>query len=102
MLTLINLLCLVILCVYAQTQNIVLGIISCAYLTLCTLGCISVSLSETDSKNIQWDGWTAFIASLIICGTVSYFTFGSSIGLWYLGISVFWNVVTLTTKNNGE
>jgi len=98
MLSLINFLCLIIMCVYAQTQNIVLFIISFLYLTLATLGCISVTFSKSKCENIEWNGWMQFILSLIICGTVVYFTFGSSIGLWCLGVFLFSHIIVLINK----
>lgn len=102
MLALINLLCLVSMCIYAQTQNTLLFIVSCVYLTLVTIGCISVSFSKTESENIQWVGWIPYFSSLIISGTVVYFTYQSSIGLWYLGVSLFWHGVTLSTRKKNK
>ena len=90
------------MCAYAQTQNTVLFIVSAIYLTLATIGCISVSISNRNSENIQWIGWIPFIVSLIITGTVVYFTYDSSIGLWYIGVSLFWHGVTLSTKQKDE
>jgi len=102
MLTLINILCLVAMCAYAQTQNTLLLIVSVLYLSLATIGCISVAFSKTDSENIQWDGWIPYIVSLMITGTVVYFIYESSIGLWYLGITVFWHGVTLTNNKKNK
>jgi len=99
MLTIINLLCLVAMCAYVQTQNTLLFIVSVLYLSLSTLGCISIALSKSDSENMpQWHGWIPFILSLIVTGTVLYFTVHSPIGLWYLGITVFGHGITLSTK----
>ena len=102
MLTIINFLCLFSMCVYAQTQNGILCFVSVAYLTLASIGCISVSLSNHNSENIQWIGWIPFIISLIITGTVVYFTYDSPIGLWYIGVSLFWHGVTLSNNKKNK
>tara|TARA_R110000868_G_scaffold398317_2_gene671434 strand:- start:2539 stop:2811 length:273 start_codon:yes stop_codon:yes gene_type:complete len=90
------------MCAYAQTQNTLLLIVSVLYLSLVTLGCISVSFSKSDSENVQWAGWIPYISSLIISSTVVYFTYQSSIGLWYLGVSLFWHGVTLSNNKNNK
>ena len=102
MLTIINCLCLVAMCAYAQTQNTFLFIVSAIYLTLATIGCISVSISNHNSENIQWIGWIPFIVSLIITGTVAYFTYESSIGLWYIGVTLIWHGVTLSNNKKNK
>lgn len=97
--TLIHILLLVILCVYARTENIILFIISFLHLSLCTLGCISVMASNFKSPNLKWEGWIPLIISLTISGVVVYFTMGTTLGIWYFFVSTFWHGACILTKN---
>lgn len=94
--TLVNFLCLAILCVYAQTANIVLFVISLLYLSAASIGCALVAFNK--SQNMKWIGWGPYIFSLVISSVVVYFTFQSPIGLWYFCICCFSYGVALSTK----
>ena len=99
MTTLLNLFFLFCLCAYAQTGNIVLLVLSCIHLSLCTIGCISVMLANFKSPALQWEGWLPFVISCLITIIVVYFTKESSMGLWYFCVTSFWHAMTLASKN---
>jgi len=99
MVTIINFLCLVGMCVYAQTGNITLFIASVIYLSLASIGCALAAFSK-DKVDMEWPGWISLLLSLVISGTVVYFTFSSSIGVWYLCVCLYWYGIILSTKDS--
>lgn len=84
------------MCIYAQTENIILFVISLLYLSAASIGCVLVALYK--SQNMKWDGWIPFLLSLMLSSIVVYFTFQSSIGVWYFCICCFWYGVMLSIK----
>lgn len=99
MITIINYLCLAILVAASQTGNWLLTTIACIYLTLSSLGCVSVLASELVSESLEWSGWPGFIWSSAVAALIGYLTIGTFIGGWYIAISVFWLGATILTKD---
>ena len=99
MATLINLLALACLCIYAHTGILFLFVLSFVHLSLCTLGCLSIIVNKFNSPALKWEGWLPFTISCVIMATVTYFTKESAMGLWYFVVTSFWHIATLGTKN---
>jgi hypothetical protein len=92
------------MCIYAQTGNTALRIVSVLYLSLASIGCVlsAFAKDEHDLKNKEWMGWIPFSLALIISGIVVYFTIGSPIGVWYLCVCLYWYGIMLSSKQNNK
>lgn len=97
--TLINLLLLIILCVHAHTNNPILFIVSFIYLSLATLGCLSVCFKKFRSENLEWPGIIPFVTSIVLSCIVLYFIIGSPFDVWYFCVTCFWHGAAILSKN---